>query len=64
MKTQLRLPLLILTLFITTGCATPFKFAEIDPATGLFPTGTEVDKKYIKIFRPLAGIEEANYVFL
>jgi hypothetical protein len=30
----------------------------------MFPTSTEVDKKHVKIFRPLAGVEEVKYVFL
>jgi len=55
----------IITLFfLITGCAAPFKPANIDPSTGQFPASVDVDEKYIKIYRPLAGIEEANYIYL
>jgi hypothetical protein len=47
-----------------TGCAAPFKPANINPQTGLFSTNVEVDKKHIKILSPLTGVQESNYVFL
>lgn len=63
MKINFRILLSILTLFFILGCAS-FKPANIDVVTGQFPASVEVDKKHIKIYRPLAGIQEANYVYL
>jgi len=53
----------IFVLLLMAGCAS-FKPASIDQATGQFPASCEVDKKYIKILQPLAGINEVNYVYL
>ncbi|NJD55323.1 MAG: hypothetical protein FIA94_02840 [Nitrospirae bacterium] len=62
-KIILRIFLLLLFSFLTLGCAS-FKPANIDETTGQFPASAEVDKQYIKIYQPLAGIKEANYVYL
>ena len=56
--------LMALSILALMGCSTPFKPVNIDPATGQFPTSAEVDQKYIKIFRPLPGVRNMNYVFL
>lgn len=63
MKIMFRIFSTLLILFLMLGCAS-FKPANIDETTGQFPASTEVDKQYIKIYEPLAGIKEANYVYL
>lgn len=64
MKIKPAIYLLFIILFIVSGCAKPFKHVDIDPSTDQFPTSVSVDKKFIKIFHPLPGIQEVNYVFL
>jgi hypothetical protein len=63
MKINVRILLTIFFLPLMSGCVASFKPANIDEATGQFPANAEVDKQYIKIFQPLAGIKEANYVY-
>jgi hypothetical protein len=63
MKVNLRNLLLILSLFSISSCAS-FKPANLDEVTGQFPASVEVDKKYIKIYRPFSGVQDINYVFL
>lgn len=50
-------------LFVIVSCAS-FKPANLDPSTGKFPAWTKVHERYINIFRPLAGVKEARYVYL
>lgn len=54
----------ILSLITLVGCALPFKPAELDPKTGMFMTTVEVDDKYIKIYKPLAGVSEEKFIYL
>jgi hypothetical protein len=37
---------------------------NIDQATGQFPASADVDKKYIKIYRPFSGVQNVNFVYL
>lgn len=55
--------LIVISLFLMSGCAS-FQPANIDATTGQFPASVEVDKKYIKIYRPFAGVQDINYVYL
>lgn len=64
MKINFRNLLIILSLFLISGCVTSYKPANIDEATGQFPASADVDKKYIKIYRPFAGVQDVNYVYL
>jgi hypothetical protein len=64
MRIAYKIWILVLSLVFMTGCAGAFKLANVDPATGRFPTSVEVDKKYIKIFRLVPGVQETNYVYL
>ena len=64
MKSNFRKLLTILSLFIISGCTTFFNPLNIDEATGRFPASVDVDKKYIKIYHPFAGIQQVHYVYL
>ena len=65
MKQNFRIVIMLLVILISGwGCVASFKPAEIDKATGQFPASTDVDKKHVKIFQPLAGIKEAKYIYL
>lgn len=64
MKNKLTTLPFIILLFVFTGCAASFKPANLNPTTGQFPTSVEVDKKHIKIYLPLAGIQETNFIYL
>ena len=63
MKIACRDILVILFLFLIPACAT-FEPVNIDKTTGLFPASAEVDKKYIKVYRPVAGVQDINYLYL
>lgn len=64
MKINFRNLLIILSLFLIFGCVASFKPADIDEANGQFPASADVDKKYIKIYRPFAGVQDVNYIYL
>jgi hypothetical protein len=63
MKINNRNLLIILSLFLMYSC-TVYNPVNIDQATGQFPASAEVDKKYIKIYRPFAGVQDINFVYL
>lgn len=64
MKISIRKLFVVLSAFLAAGCVASFKPVSIDETTGRFPASAEVDKQYIKILQPLAGIKEINYVYL
>jgi len=63
MKINFRNLLIVLIVYLMSSCAV-YKPLNIDPATGQFPASADVDKKYIKIYRPLAGVQDIDFVYL